>query len=693
VRPAILNPLFAEVTDLKGVGPRLGKLFQKLCGPHVVDLLWHLPVDIIDRSFRPQVADAPEGRIATLTVTVEQHQKPYNPRQPYRVRCRDATGVLFLVFFHVKGDWLERQLPVGSTRIVSGKVERFNNQAQMTHPDHVLDPAGLDAMKLIEPVYRLTAGLTLRIVQKAIETALKRAPQLGEWCDAELVKRRAWPAWREAIAAAHAPTRPDDLLPTHPARERLAYDELLANQLTMALLRARARKRAGRALTAGGALRQKVEHTLPFQLTGAQRRALAEIAADMAQPSRMNRLLQGDVGSGKTMVALLAMCNAVEAGGQAALMAPTEILARQHFTTLTTLAKESGIAIGLLTGREKGRARTEFLERLAAGDIQIAVGTHALFQDDVRFKDLALAVVDEQHRFGVEQRLHLASKGSAVDILVMTATPIPRTLEMTAYGDLDSSRLDEKPAGRAKTTTSVVPVERMDEVIGAVRRALARRAKIYWICPLIEDSEDNDLQAAEARFSELFQTFGNRVGLVHGRMKGPERDRVMAEFASGGVDLLVATTVIEVGVDVTDATIMVIEHAERFGLAQLHQLRGRIGRGDQPSVCLLLYAPPLSETAKRRLSILRDSDDGFRIAEEDLRLRGAGEVLGTRQSGFAEFRLADLAAHADLIPIAREEARLALARDAELESARGVALRTLLYLFARDAAVRYLRAG
>jgi len=432
---------------------------------------------------------------------------------------------------------------------------------------------------------------------------------------------------------------------------------------------------------------------LPFELTRAQVVAFEEVCDDMRRPTPMARLLQGDVGSGKTVVALLAMLNAVECGSQAALMAPTEILARQHFTTLTNLAKDSGVTIALLTGREKGRARAEFLEHVAAGDIQIAVGTHALFQDDVTFKDLALAVIDEQHRFGVEQRVQLATKGHAVDILVMTATPIPRTLEMTAYGDLDSSRLDEKPANRAKTTTSAVPVERIGDIIAAIRRALAKRAKIYWICPLIEESEDSDLQAAEARFSELFQIFGNRVGLIHGRMKGPERDRTMAEFASGGIDLLVATTVIEVGVDVTDATIMVIEQAERFGLAQLHQLRGRTGRGDQPAACLLLYASPLSETAKRRLSILRESDDGFRIAEEDLRLRGAGEVLGTRQSGFEQFRLADLAAHADLIPIAREEARLALARDTAFESPHGTALRTLLYLFARDAAVRYLRAG
>jgi len=693
LRPAILNPLFAPVTALKGVGPRLGKLFEKICGPSVVDLLWHLPVDVIDRSHRPTVATAETGRIATLTVKVDSHLKPRHPRLPWKVRCSDGTGALFLVYFHVKGDWLEKSLPLGAMRIVSGKIERFNKETQITHPDYVLDPEGLDTLKLIEPVYRLTAGLTLRTVHKAVEGSLARAPELPEWQDAELMRRRAWPSWHRAISSAHAPGKPEDLLPNTPARERLACDELLANQLTIALLRASARRVPGRAIKPAGDLVTRMLRGLPFTLTGAQLRAVSEISADMAAPGRMLRLLQGDVGSGKTVVAFLAMCNAVEAGGQAALMAPTELLARQHFTTLANLARGSAVAIALLTGREKGKAREEILARLASGSIDIAVGTHALFQEGVEFKDLMLAVIDEQHRFGVEQRMALSQKGKGVDILAMTATPIPRTLEMTAYGDLDVSRLDEKPTGRAGTKTSIVPVERLSEVIAAIKRALAKQAKVYWICPLIEESEDSDLAAAEERYAALRKIFGNRAGLIHGRMKGAERDKAMAGFASGAIDLLVATTVIEVGVDVPDATIMVVEHAERFGLAQLHQLRGRIGRGDQPSNCLLLYTAPLGDTAKARLAILRESDDGFRIAEEDLRLRGAGEVLGTRQSGFEQFRLADLAAHAELIPLARDAARLALERDPALETPQGQALRTLLYLFQRDEAVRYLRSA
>ncbi len=693
MRPEILFPLFAPVTSLAGVGPRFGKLLADLAGPHLADLLFHLPTGIIDRRYAPKVREAKPSQIATLTVKIEAHLKPHNPKQPYRVRCRDETGFLHLVYFHVKGDYLTRLLPVGSTRIVSGTVEHFNNEIQITHPDHVVAPEAREQMPPIEPVYGLTAGLPLRIVQKGIAVALGRAPELAEWIDPHLMAQRHWPGWKAAVTAAHAPQSEADIPPTTPARQRLAYDELLANQLAIALVRAHTKRLPGRAIEVPGRLRKQVQAALPFSLTHSQRQALAEIAGDMAAPNRMLRLLQGDVGSGKTVVALLAMLDVVEAGAQAALMAPTELLARQHYATLTALAAPAGIEIALLTGREKGRVREDILLRLGSGDIGIVVGTHALFQTEVAFKDLAFAVIDEQHRFGVEQRIALSNKGKGVDILVMTATPIPRTLMLTAYGDLDSSRLTEKPAGRKPVTTRTIPLSRFAEVVEAARRALSTGAKIYWICPLVAESELIELAAAEARFAELKKLFGERVGLVHGRMKGAERDRAMEQFATGGIDLLVATTVIEVGVDVADATVMVVEHAERFGLAQLHQLRGRIGRGAKPSACLLLYTTPLSETAKQRLAILRETEDGFRIADEDLRLRGAGEVLGTRQSGLPEMRLVDLAVHADLIPVARDDARLVLARDPELSNERGAAARVLLYLFARDLAVGYLRSG
>jgi len=693
LRPEILFPLFAPVTSLPGVGPRGAKSIEALAGPQVVDLCWHLPSGVIDRRYAPKIAEAEPDRVATLTLRVGPHLAPRNPRQPYRVACSDDSGEISLVFFHAHADYLTKVLPEGATRVVSGKLERFGGRLQMTHPDHIGPLEELARMKRVEPVYPLTGGLTLKPLGKAIRAALERAPEPPEWLDAALVTRERWPAWRAALGAAHAPEGPEALSPLTPARRRLAYDELLANQLALALMRRHQRAQRGRALRGDGRLCDQAIAALPFELTASQRQTWSEIAADMASEARMLRLLQGDVGSGKTVVALLAMLGAVEAGAQAAIMAPTEILARQHFHTLAPLAQAAGVGIELLTGRDKGKARDAALQRLGCGESALAVGTHALFQQEVGFHDLALAVIDEQHRFGVHQRLTLASKGRAVDVLVMTATPIPRTLVLTAYGDMEVSRLTEKPAGRQPIDTRAMPLERLHDVIDGVARALDGGAKGYWVCPLVEESEVSDLAAAEARAEELTQRFGDRVGLVHGRMKGKDKDVVMKAFAEGPLALLVATTVIEVGVDVPAASIMVIEHAERFGLAQLHQLRGRIGRGAERSTCLLLYQAPLGETARSRIQILRETDDGFRIAEEDLRLRGAGELLGTRQSGFPEFRLADLAIHGELLAVARDDARLILGTDPDLTGPRGPALRVLLYLVERDAAVKYLRSG
>lgn len=695
MRPEILFSTFAPVNGLPGVGPRIAKLIEKVAGPRLVDLYWHLPTQIVDRRYSPSLSRAPDGAIVTVTVVVERHTPAPGKRLPYKVFCSDGSGRLTLVFFHAKPDYLQRALPVGEERVVSGRIRHYGDEIQITHPDHIGTTAELDTLRAVEPVYRLTAGLTARPLQRAVRSALDQAPDLPEWLEPQFVSGRRWQGWKDALLAAHAPEAPDDLEPGNPARERLAYDELLANQLALALVRESVRRGAGRAVSGDGSLRKQVVATLPYSLTSAQERALEEIWKDMASHARMLRLLQGDVGSGKTIVAFLAMLNAVESGAQAALMAPTEILAQQHGDVLTPLCAELGIRLALLTGREKGKFRRETLADLEAGDIDILVGTHAIFQEGVAFSDLAFAVIDEQHRFGVHQRLALTAKaaGARANLLVMTATPIPRTLTMTAYGDMDVSQLDEKPPGRIPVDTRAMPLERLDEVVQAVLRAVGDGDRVYWVCPLVEESDVIDIAAAEARHAALAESLGNDVALLHGRMKSAEKDAHMSRFAGGEISVLVATTVIEVGVDVPEATIMVVEHAERFGLAQLHQLRGRVGRGDRQGRCLLLYTAPLGDTARARIRIMRETDDGFRIAEEDLRLRGAGEVLGTRQSGLPDFRLADVGAHEELMLAARDDAKLVLERDPDLSSDRGQALRVLLYLFERDAAVGYLRSG
>ncbi len=702
MRPAILNPLFAGATAIKGIGRKLDQVLGKFLRPHggegarIGDLLFHLPSGLVDRRYRARISQLPLSGIVTTEVTVGRHRPPpaHNKRLPYRVDVSDATGVLTLVFFHAFAEHLKRLLPEGETRFISGSVTWFGAEPRIVHPDHVVTPEEFATLPLIEPIYPLTDGVAGKVLAKAIQAALELIPALPEWQDEAYLQRNGWPGFAEALRLIHHPETLLVVEPTAPSRLRLAYDELLANQLALSLVRKHMKRAGGRKLGGSGDRRALIAAALPYALTGAQTNAIGEILRDMAAPQRMLRLLQGDVGSGKTVVALLALSAAVESGAQGALMVPTEILARQHMAALGPFCAAAGISLGLLTGREKGSTRDDVLEKLAAGDIDILIGTHALFQEGVAFRDLGLVVIDEQHRFGVHQRLALQAKaGTVPDLLVMTATPIPRTLALTVYGDMDVSKLDEKPAGRLPVDTRVLPMTRLDEVIEGLARALARAERVYWVCPLVEESELVDLAAAEDRFAALAKRFPGKVGLVHGRLKGPAKDVAMAQFKSGEISLLVSTTVIEVGVDVAEASVMVIENAERFGLAQLHQLRGRVGRGAARSACLLLYQEPLGETAKSRLRIMRETDDGFRIAEEDLRLRGAGEMLGTRQAGVPLFRLADLSVHGELLAAARDDAGLILARDPELKSPRGEALRVLLYLFERDEAVRLIAAG
>ncbi|WP_298813574.1 ATP-dependent DNA helicase RecG [uncultured Sphingomonas sp.] len=684
MRPDILNPLFAEVTSLKGVGQALARPLERLRIARVIDLLFHLPSGWIDRLPRDELMQGDVGRTIVITLTARDYRTSSSPRAPTRVQATDEHGnYVSLTFFGGSSGWAKKLFPIGEAKRVSGKLEQYGDQLQMVHPEPIEDG---DAIREREAIYPLSEGITSKRIAALVAQALTRVPVLPEWIEPSLKAKHDWPDWHEAVARVHAD--PADAK----ARARLAYDEVFANQLALSIVRADTRRRRGRALTGDGRLRSMLR--LPYAPTGAQSRTVSEIEGDLAQSAPMLRLLQGDVGAGKTLVALMALLIAVEAGAQGAMLAPTEILARQHYESLRRLLAGLPVEIAVLTGRDKGRAREATLMGLADGSIDLLVGTHAIFQEAVGYKDLGLVVVDEQHRFGVAQRLLLQDKGRVPPhVLAMTATPIPRTLTLARYGEMDQSQLDEMPPGREPIETRVVSEDRTDEVVNALGRHLSEGKQAYWVCPLVEESETSDLQAAEARAETLVARFGARVGLVHGRMKPAEKDAVMARFAGGELGVLVATTVIEVGVDVPNATLIVIEHADRFGLAQLHQLRGRVGRGGGKSVCLLLRGAALSETARARLALMRETNDGFRIAEEDLRLRGGGELLGTRQSGEAVFRLATPELLGELLPSATDDSRLLIDRDGGLAGARGQAARVALYLFDRDQGVQLLRSG
>lgn len=693
-RPESLFPLFAELSTLAGVGEKSAKAFAGLKITKPRDLIFTLPHSVVDRRVVHSVQGLPALQTLSVRVRVVKHMPARGRGKPYRIIVEDAQTTIELIFFHSRGDYLERILPMGEERLISGKLEVFDHRAQMVHPEYILKPEEQEELPQFEPVYPLTAGVSGKLMAKAVRAAIGKLPEMPEWIEPSVLRDKGWPDFATAVHQAHSPKSADDVAAHSPARARLAYDEFLAHQLTKAIARAQARVKTGRITAGTGQLQRKVLEQLPYAPTGAQRQAIAEIGADMASPRRMNRLLQGDVGAGKTLVGFMALLQAVESGGQGVLMAPTEILARQHLEGLRPLADRAGVRVDMLTGRDKSAARRQKLEDLASGAIDILVGTHAVFQEQVTFKDLRLSIIDEQHRFGVRQRLALGAKGTKVDVLVMSATPIPRSLELAQYGDMDVSTLYEKPPGRKPITTAAVPLARLADVISKLKAAIASGRQAYWVCPLVEESETMDLTAAEERFKILRAALGDdRVGLVHGQLAPAEKDAAMAAFVSGKTQVLVATTVIEVGVDVPNATIMVIERAENFGLAQLHQLRGRVGRGDAASTCLLMYQAPLSKSAERRLAIMRDTEDGFLIAEEDLKMRGAGDVIGTAQSGLPRFKVADLEHQSALMATAHQDARMLLHSDPALTSTRGKAARLLLWLMEQDQAVHLISVG
>ncbi len=689
-----INPLFSPILSLSGIGPKLDVLFQRLVGPRLVHLLWHLPYNIIKRKFINNIIEAEINSLITFKVDVIKHKPSYfSSKAPYKISCLCGDTPVTLVFFYARQPYIKTVLPEGESRFISGKLEYFKNTYQITHPSHIVEIDKLNTLKNIEPVYSLTAGLTHNIYIKTIDKILQKIPDLEEWIDEKIINKYFFNDWKNSLLKSHQPTSKDDLMESNIYRKRLAYDELLAHQLAIAIIRNYNQKTKGIKFNQNLNLVFKCINNLPFKLTQSQKKAWKEIFEDLTSPHQMIRLLQGDTGSGKTVIALLSLIHAIDSSYQGVLMAPTSILAQQHFNNLSTILKPLNINILLLTGKDTGNSRLEKLSLIKTGEAQIIIGTHALIQDDVSYHSIGLVVCDESHRFGVFQRLSLTNKGKKPNVLTMSGTPIPRTLALAAYGNIDQSRLTEKPEGRIPINTKSIPISKVNDLINRLTNKIETNEKIYWVCSLVEESEELDLQAATKRFESLNRKFKGKVLLIHGQLKEKEKENVMKKFQNEDYSILVATTVIEVGVDVPLATTMIIENAERFGLSSLHQIRGRIGRNNMPANCILLFKENIGELAKKRIAKMKETNDGFEIAEHDSLLRGEGDRIGKKQSGQPSFLIADLAFDKELLEDARKTVEFISNNDPKLENENGLRLRNLLHLFEKDVAIKTLLAG
>lgn len=655
--PPILSSLYLPVTKLKGVGPKKGEAFARIGIFNLKDLVFHIPYNFLVRKLEPDLSEVSTGDLIIKSVKVTGFDISSRfSKSPSKIICRTKDDKqVNILFFNTKGNYLEKSYAVGQELIVTGQVNVNAFKYEIIHPDALV--AANEAFKISEkePIYSSTYGLVSKYIWLSIKGALNLLPDLPEWLPQQIINKYKLPSVNRALVALHNPKNQEDFLHSNLNRVRLAVDEIYAHQLSLFSMRNKLKREIKPPLIFSGDLFKRMLSLLTFSLTEDQQKVIAEIASDLRSASKMMRLIQGDVGAGKTLVALSAMLFVLEANKQSALMVPTELLAHQHFKNIEKLCAQLGVKVGLLIGKQSAKQRAEILGGIEKGEYGIVIGTHALFQVKVKFKDLGLVIVDEQHRFGVNQRKMLLEKGNNADFLMMTATPIPRTLEMLTYGDLDVSVIRNKPANRKEIITSVSPVKALNEVILSLSKIIEKDEQAYWVCPMIEETEDADVAFVNERYESLNDIYKNQVGLIHGKMKQVERDEVMLKFANKELKILVATTVIEVGIDVPSATVIVIENSERFGLSQLHQLRGRVGRSSLQSYCILLYSFKISAVGKERLKVMKESNDGFYLSEKDLELRGCGDVTGTKQSGLPDFKFFNLEFQSDLVQDVRHE--------------------------------------